>query len=111
MSYVTVPLEIISAISIECWRLSKSVKAGTVEDYSTRKIAEQLNAIGLTIVDMAGKQYDPGLAPEVVDIILDPSIPPGQSIISETVAPLVLMNGAVTRPGQIILRSGPPIEE
>ena len=100
-------------ISLECWRLSqlaeleKASNNGPTLRYAARRITETLNAMGIEIVDLAGRVYDPGLAPEVVEVRQDESLPSGHAVIEETVAPTVTWRGQVVKPGQIIVKRSP----
>lgn len=97
-------------ISLECWRLShlaelqKDSNNGPTLRYAARRITETLNAMGIEIVDLAGRVYDPGLVPEVVEVRQDESLPAGHAVIEETIAPTVTWRGQVVKPGQIIVK-------
>lgn len=100
-------------ISLECWRLSqlaelqKDSNNGPTLRYAARRITETLNAMGIEIVDLVGRVYDPGLAPEVVEVRQDESLPDGHAVIEETIAPTVTWRGQVVKPGQIIVKRSP----
>ena len=61
----------------------------------------------IEIVDFAGRIYDPGLVPEVVEVRLDETLPDGHAVIEETIAPTVTWRGQVIRPGQIVVKRSP----
>ena len=100
-------------ISLECWRLSqladfqKDSNNGPTLRYAARRITETLNAMGIEIVDLVGRVYDPGLVPEVVEVRQDESLPDGHAVIEETIAPTVTWRGQVVKPGQIIVKRSP----
>lgn len=100
-------------ISLECWRLSqladlqKDSNNGPTLRYAARRITETLNAMGIEIVDLVGRIYDPGLVPEVVEVRQDESLPDGHAVIEETIAPTVTWRGQVVKPGQIIVKRSP----
>ena len=100
-------------ISLECWRLSqlaesrKESNEGAGLRHAVRRITETLNAMEIEIIDLAGRVYDPGLVPEVVEVRLDDTLPDGHAVIEETIAPTVTWRGQVIKPGQIIVRRSP----
>jgi hypothetical protein len=80
---------------------------GMVLAHAVRAITEMLNEAGIEVVDLVGKTYDPGIVPEVLDVQIDPNLPEGSAVISETVSPTVTWQGQVVTPGQIIVRQAP----
>jgi hypothetical protein len=108
-----IALEGACTISLECWRLSRLAESlkdsneGVGLRHSARRIAETLNAMGIEIVDFAGRIYDAGLVPEVVEVRQDDGLSDGQAVIEETVAPTVTWRGQVVKPGQIIVKRSP----
>jgi hypothetical protein len=96
-------------LSLECWRLRrisellKDSERGVL-GHAVRHIAEILKDIGIETVDFAGRTYDPGMVPEVVDIREDDTLLDSGAIIDETVAPTVTWRGQVVEPGQIIVK-------
>lgn len=62
---------------------------------------------GIEVVDFAGRTYDPGMVPEVVDVREDPEMPRGRLVIDETIAQTVTWRGQVVEPGQIIIKRSP----
>jgi hypothetical protein len=119
MSSIVVPGELAISvegaceISLECWRigqlagLQKDSTDGARLRHATRRITETLNAMGIEIIDFAGRIYDPGLVPEVVEVRRDETLPDGHAIIEETIAPTVTWHGRVVKPGQIVVRRSP----
>jgi hypothetical protein len=101
-------------ISLECWRLSRIAESltdsseGRALRHAARSINEALNEIGIEIVDFAGRFYDPGMVPEVVEVRLDDTLADRQAVISETIAPTVTWRGQVVGPGQIVVKRSPP---
>jgi hypothetical protein len=101
-------------ISLECWRLSRIAEAlkdsseGMALRHAARSINEALNVIGIEIVDFAGRIYDPGMVPEVVEVRLDDTIPDRHAVIAETIAPTVTWRGQVVKLGQIVVKRSPP---
>jgi hypothetical protein len=110
---LAISIEGVCDISFECWRLSqlgelqKDSSDGASLRHAAHRITETLNAIGIEIIDFAGRIYDPGLVPEVVEIRQDETIPDGHAVIEETIAPTVTWRGQVIKPGQVIVKRSP----
>ena len=119
MNSRTIPPELSIAVegactlSLECWRLkgiAELVKEGTEGSglrHVIRCITDTLAEMGIEVVDFAGRTYDPGMVPEVVDVREDPEMPRGSAVIDETIAPTVTWRGQVVAPGQIIVKRSP----
>jgi hypothetical protein len=105
-----ITMDAVCALSLECWRLrhlSEQMQdghAGPGLRYAVRHIAEALEKLGIEVLDLSGRPYDPGMAPEVVEVKEDASLQAGQAMIDETVSPTVTWHKHVVRPGQIIIR-------
>jgi len=116
MNFTTIPAELpmnmdaACAISLECWRLSlitellKDSNQWVGLRHAVRRITETLKGMGIDVVDFAGRPYDPGMVPEVVEVREDRGLPDGQAIIDETIVPTVTWRGQVIKPGQIIVK-------
>jgi hypothetical protein len=78
--------------------------AGAGLRHAVRCITDTLLQMGIEVVDFVGRAYDPGIAPEVIEVLEDPDLVDGHAIIEETIAPTVIWRGWVVRPGQIIVR-------
>jgi hypothetical protein len=63
--------------------------------------------MGITYLDLSGRPYDPGLAPDVISTVLDDGLPPETSVVAETIVPTIMLNGHIVQPGQIIVMSAP----
>lgn len=119
MNSKTIPAELpldtdgACALSLEYWRLShisellRDSNEGAGIRHAVRRITETLKRMGIEVVDFTGRRYDPGMAPEVVEIREDQGLPEGHAIIDETVAPTVTWRGQVIKPGQIIVKRSP----
>lgn len=75
--------------------------------HAVREITEILDEAGIGVLDLAGRSYDPGMVPEVLEVQIDPDLPEGSAVIDETVSPTVTWHGQVIEPGQIIVRQAP----
>jgi hypothetical protein len=98
------------ALSLECWRLNliaevlRDSSEGAGLRHAVRRITETLKGMDIEVVDFAGRPYDPGMVPEVVEVREDRGLPEGHLIIDETIAPTVTWRGQVIKPGQIIVK-------
>ena len=103
-----VPLSSLAELAVEWWRLGRW--AGAAEGSSpqarhvARRLGKFLQELGLEVLDVTGRAYEPGLAVEVLDAFDDARLPFGSQVIDETVAPVVLFRGAVVRHGQVIVK-------
>jgi hypothetical protein len=79
--------------------------------HASRRITEILGSIGIQTVDFAGRRYDPGMVPEVIEVREDQALPDGLSVIAETITPTVTWRGQVVKTGQIILKRSPVLPQ
>jgi hypothetical protein len=100
-------------LSTQCWRLGRLADCSHDNNdrsqirYAVRQMTEILEAKALRVIDFSGRAYDPGMAPEIVEVREDPDMPDGHSIIEETVSPTVTWEGQLIKPGQVILKRSP----
>jgi hypothetical protein len=112
-SDLTISVEGACTLALECWRLNRvaeSVKDSTQGAglrQAVRRITEILDGLGIKVIDLSARIYDPGMVPEVVEIREDPTLPDGQAVVDETIAPTVMWHGQVVRPGQITVKRFP----
>lgn len=105
-----VPLSSLAGLAVEWWRLSRWLAAQRDESqhaharHLARRLGRFLEERGLTVEDLTGQRYAPGLAVEVLDVLDDESLGAGFELIDETVAPVVMWRGAVVRHGQVVVR-------
>src|ERR1700686_3491038 len=116
MNAKTIPAEVpldtegACALALDVWRLSliaellRDSNEGAGVRHAVRRITETLKGMGIDVVDFAGRPYDPGMVPEVVEVREDQGLPDGQAIIDETIAPTVTWRGQVIKTGQIIVK-------
>ena len=77
------------AVSLECWRIS--LIAELLNDsnespglrHAVRRITETLKGMGIEVVDFAGRPYEPGMVPEVVEVREDQGLTEGHAVIHE----------------------------
>ena len=105
-----VTLSSLAELAVEWWRLGRAAGAASAADSSpqarhvARRLGKFLSDLGLEVLDVTGRAYEPGLAVEVLDAFEDPRLPAGSQVVDETIAPVVLYRGAVVRHGQVIIR-------
>jgi hypothetical protein len=109
---MTVPLDALVTMAVEVWRLNRWLAsdrgsaAGSAVRYGVRRLDETLHALGVEVRDLTDQSYDAGLALEIVDALDDDALPPGERVIAEMLAPLVLHDGVVVRAGRAVIRRG-----
>lgn len=102
-----VSLSSLAELAVEWWRLGRradSEETSPQARHVARRLGKFLSDLGLEVLDVTGRAYEPGLAVEVLDAFEDERLPAGSEVIDETVAPVVLFRGAVVRHGQVIVR-------
>ena len=109
-SSVSVSSDGVCALFSEIWRLEQLAEllVDRTQSASARRIARQIRAglagINVEIVDYAGRPYDPGMVPEVLDVQLVDGAAGVGDIVSETIEPTLVWRGQVLRRGQIVVR-------
>ncbi len=106
---VTISLEQACRMALACWRLQQALPSlpegqSVAVRYAVRSLAETLSSMGLEIIDLCGRAYDPGLAPDVVDVVHDEGAEHASALVAETVAPTIEFRGLVVRAGQVVVR-------
>jgi len=105
-----ISMEDVRILSQEYWRLNSlaALLKNSSEGVALRRIVRSLNGIlsglDIEVIDLTGSPYEPGMAPDVIDIREDRELADGLSIIDEYIAPTVAWRGRILIPGQIILR-------
>src|SRR4051812_40632072 len=109
-SSVSVSSDGVCALYSEIWRLEQLAEllVDRIQSASARRIARQIRAglaeIDVEIVDYAGRPYDPGMVPEVLDVQLVDGVADVGDTVSETIEPTLVWRGQVLRRGQIVMR-------
>jgi hypothetical protein len=97
-------------LAVERWRLSASLAASGGGEaparHASRRIGDFLKQCEVEIQTLEGRAFDPGLPVRVIDAIDDATLPAGESIIAETLSPIVLWRGQVIKAGDIVTRRG-----
>ena len=117
-AHLEMPLTKACELATECWRLGKLNNASFVYandrlilERAARCLNEILSQLGVRSIDFAGTAYDPGMAPEVLDVQVDDTFPHDASVIDETISPTVMWNGKVIQAGQVVVRQAPKKHE
>lgn len=66
-----------------------------------------LDELEVTIIDLTGSPYDPGMIQEVVEVTDDVALADGEQLIAETISPTVTVKRRIAQTGQITLRRSP----
>jgi hypothetical protein len=107
---LNVSLSSLAELAVEWWRLERwaggSEESSPQARHAARRLGRFLSEHGLEVLDVTGRPYEPGLAVEVLDAFEDARLPAGSQVVDETVAPVVLYQGAVVRHGQVVVRKG-----
>ncbi|MBX9690901.1 MAG: hypothetical protein K2Z81_00845 [Cyanobacteria bacterium] len=109
---IEIEANVLVDLAIYAWRLDawlsqqNDMQSGTVPRYVVRGLNRLLEQCNVSTLDATGNDFDAGLAFDVVDSIEMDNLPPGASIIGETVSPIVTINGNLARHGQIVLHVG-----
>lgn len=108
---VSVPLASVVAVAVEHWRLAMSLagQAGggpAAARHAARKLGDFLRDCGVEAAGLDGTPYEAGLAARVIDTVDDPSAPEGQTVIEETLSPVVTWRGQVVREADVVTRRG-----
>lgn len=108
---VAVDAEKLVDLAIYAWRLDswlskQNLPSATVPRYVIRGLNKFLDQYNVSALDITGNEFDPGLACDVIDSLEVDNLPPGSSIIAETVSPIVNIDGKLARHGQIVLHVG-----
>jgi len=97
-------------LAVEWWRLSASLagSAGgaTPARHASRRIGDFLKQCEVEIQTLDGRHFDPGLPVRVIDAVDDASLKAGESIIAETLSPIVLWRGQVIQSADVVTRRG-----
>jgi hypothetical protein len=103
-----VALSSLAELAVEWWRLGRWADGAADSSPQARHVARRLGKflsdLGVEVLDVTGRAYEPGLAVEVLDAFEDARLPAGAQVIDETVAPVVLFRGTVVRHGQVIVK-------
>jgi len=109
---LSVPLDRAIELAVEHWRLAgwvASVSARTdtaLARHALRKMEAFLGHCDLQAVSLDGRPFDPGLPVTVVDAVDDPTKNEGQTLITETLSPLVLWKNQVVRQAEVVTSRG-----
>ena len=75
--------------------------------HAVRGITDALKGMAIEVIDFAGRNYDPGMVPEVVEVREGQGLSDGYAVIDETIEPTVTWRGIVIKAGQIIVKRAP----
>ena len=95
-------------LAVEWWRLKSALgeTAPAPARHAVRRIEDFLHHREIEVQALDGRRYDPGLPIRVIDAIDDDHLPAGESVISETLSPLILWRGNVIQNADVVTRRG-----
>jgi hypothetical protein len=96
-------------MTIEVWRLNQLVNSDEHKSQISlrrisRKLNENLQSLGVEVVDFTGQIYDPGISVEVSEILGSKHSDTDQMIIYETISPTILHKRKLIQTGNVILK-------
>lgn len=101
-------LSIISELTIGLWRVRNRIRTLPDEGETVRRLKRVMEAVwevmegnGIKVKEHTGEEYDEGMALEVLDTQIDPSL--DRAKVIETVKPSVFLNGRLIQWGVVIV--------
>ena len=70
-------------------------------NWFSRRVDKALVAAGLTIVNLEGEIYDPGM--DVTTVNIDEFDPTDQLYVTQMIEPVIMSNGSILRTGTVLL--------
>jgi hypothetical protein len=105
-----VSLSSLAELAVEWWRLERWAESFGPDApvsparHVARRLGRFLKERELSVIDLTGRRYEPGLAVEVLDVVRDAGAPADAEVVDEMLSPIVLWRGTVVRHGQVIVR-------
>lgn len=106
-------LDALAELAVDSWRLNRWIGSRPLDDSLTvpkhvlRKLNKFLEECAITTVDFVGQPFDPGLAAEVIDAVVDGNIAQDSVEIVESISPMVMWGNTTIRHAQIVIRHNP----
>ncbi len=101
--------------TIESWKFARlflklmnNLDAGDAKRYSnqlsyfTKKIKVNIESAGLSIVDLEGQRYDPGIAASALNI--GDFEPDDELIVDQMLEPIIMSSEGIRKEGTVLLR-------
>jgi hypothetical protein len=107
-----VPLTSLIELAIEGWRLDAWIAALPPEKVASklrhiaRRLQKFLSERELSVLDLTGRNYEPGMSVEVLEALEDERLGEQERLIDEMVEPIILWRGRVVKYGQVVVRQG-----
>jgi hypothetical protein len=111
-SQLDVPLASLVELAIEGWRLDGWLAALPPETVASklrhvaRRLQKFLSERELSVLDLTGKRYEPGMSVEVLEAVEDERLGAHERMIDEMVEPIILWRGRVVKYGRVVVRRG-----
>ena len=96
----------IKELAISYWRMEKWLNNTNVErkmaaNSALRSIKRYLEGNKIEVLDLVGQHFDSGLAVDVINNDVPEGTDDSKIIISETIKPIIMQEGAVIQFGQV----------
>lgn len=107
-----VPLASLIELAIEGWRMDMWIAGQPPEKVASklrhvaRRLQKFLSERELSVHDLTGRRYEPGMPVEVIEALEDERSGAHETVIDEMVEPVVLWRGRVVKFGQVVVRRG-----
>jgi hypothetical protein len=107
-----VPLASLIELAIEGWRLDGWLAAQPPDRVApklrhvARRLQKFLHERELSVLDLAGRRYEPGMSVEVLEAVADDRLGKDERLIDEMVEPIILWRGRVVKYGRVVVRQG-----
>ncbi|HEX8131461.1 MAG TPA: hypothetical protein VF527_20340 [Pyrinomonadaceae bacterium] len=107
-----VPLASLIELAIEGWRLDSWLAAQPPEKVASklrhvaRRLQKFLQERELSVLDLTGRRYEPGMSVEVLEAVADERLGAGENLIDEMVEPIILWRDRVVKYGRVVVRQG-----
>ena len=101
-------IDYIADLAVEQWRMRRTLTENSNSEglVALRRVARKYDRFfekcEVEILDLTGKEYDPGLPIEVVHSEVDAALPPGRAVVSEVLSPVILWRGKVIHHGRAV---------
>lgn len=106
-------LDALAELAVDSWRLNRWINSKPMDDSLTvpkhvlRRLNKFLEECAITTVDFVGQPFDPGLAAEVIDAVIDDTLAEDSVEIIESISPMVLWENTTIKHAQIVIRHNP----
>lgn len=107
-----VPFAALIELAVEGWRLDNWIATAPPERSASqlrhvaRRLQKFLHERELSVLDLTGRAYEPGMSVEVLEAVEDERLGAHERLIDEMVEPVILWRGRVVKYGRVVIRQG-----